>query len=240
MIFIFTLLIFIEHAMPKIFVIVPVFNESAVLEQALQSLLACNYKIIVIDDGSTDGIGEIVKRYPIVFLRHSLNLGQGAALQTGMQAAKILNADIAVHFDADGQHDANEIPKLIEPLLQNKCDIVFGSRFLKDDYMQSLPVSKKIILQTGRFINWIFCGMLLSDAHNGFRAMNRNALEKIVITQNRMTHASEILQIAKRNALRYKEVPVAIHYTKYSQQKGQSVFNSVNIIFDLIFKKLEK
>jgi len=225
---------------PKIFVIVPVFNESKVLEKIVQNLLACNYKIIVVDDGSTDNVKEIMKNYPVIFLCHRLNIGQGAALQTGMNAAKILDADIVVHFDADGQHDADEIKKLIEPLLQNKCDIVFGSRFLKDENVRSVPFIKKIILQTGRYINWIFYGILLSDAHNGFRAMNRKALEKIVITQNRMAHASEILQLVKKNKLRFQEVPVTIHYTKYSQQKGQSIFNSVNIIFDLIFKKFEK
>jgi glycosyltransferase involved in cell wall biosynthesis len=221
-------------------VIVPVFNESPVLEKTLQRLLAGNYKIIVVDDGSIDNIEEIIKKFPVIFLRHRLNLGQGAALQTGMSAAKILDADIVVHFDADGQHDANEIESLIAPLQQNKCDIVFGSRFLKNKNSRSVPFIKRIILKTGRYINWLFYGILLSDAHNGFRAMNRKALEKIVITQNRMAHASEILQLVKKSALRYQEVPVTIHYTTYSRKKGQGIFNSVNIIFDLIFKKFEK
>ena len=224
----------------KTFVIVPVFNEITVLDETLSKLLACNYKIIVVDDGSTDGIEKIIKNYPLLFLRHRLNLGQGAALQTGMVAAKFLDADIVVHFDADGQHDVSEIEKLIEPLKQGQYDVVFGSRFLKNEDKQSLPFGKKIILQAARYINWMLYGILLSDAHNGFRAMNRNALGKIVITQQRMAHASQILQLVKEHKLRYKEVPVAIHYTKYSRRKGQSIFNSVNIIFDLIFKKFEK
>jgi glycosyltransferase involved in cell wall biosynthesis len=224
----------------KTFVIIPVFNEISVLGETLSKLRACNYKIIVVDDGSTDGIEKIIRNYPLLFLRHRLNLGQGGALQTGMVAAKFLGADFVVHFDADGQHDPGEIEKLIESLKQANCDVVFGSRFLKNEDRQSTPFGKKIILQVGRYINWMFYGILLSDAHNGFRAMNRNALEKIVITQQRMAHASEILQLVKKHDLKYKEVPVAIQYTKYSRRKGQSIFNSVNIIFDLIFKKFEK
>ena len=224
----------------KIFIIVPVFNEASVLEQTLLSLMAYKYNIIIVDDGSTDDAEKIARKYPVFFLRHRLNLGQGAALQTGMMAAQNLKADIVVHFDADGQHNADEIQKLIKPLLQDKSDIVFGSRFLQDVNIKLLPFSKKIVLQAGRYINWIFYGILLSDAHNGFRAMNRAAFEKIVITQNRMAHASEILFLVKKNRLRYTEIPVIIHYTKYSLKKGQSIFNSVNILFDLIFKKLNK
>lgn len=224
----------------KTFVIVPVFNEISVLDETLSKLLACNYRIIVVDDGSTDGIEKIIRNYPLLFLQHRLNLGQGAALQTGMIAAKFLGADLVVHFDADGQHDAGEIEKLIEPLKHANYDVVFGSRFLKNEDRQSPPFGKKIILQVGRYVNWMFYGILLSDAHNGFRAMNRNALEKISITQQRMAHASEILHLVKKHKLRYKEVPVAIYYTKYSRRKGQNIFNTVNIIFDLIFKKFEK
>ncbi|HLK26966.1 MAG TPA: glycosyltransferase family 2 protein [Puia sp.] len=225
----------------KIFVIVPVFNEDeAVLKRTLQDLLSLGYNIILVDDGSDNDVEEIARKYPIIFLRHRLNLGQGAALQTGMRAAQNLAADIVVHFDADGQHDANEIQKLIEPLSKNECDIVFGSRFLNNKDKQSISASKKIVLQTGRYVNRIFYGILLSDAHNGFRAIDKDAIKKITITQNRMAHASEILHLVKKKLLRYKEVPVTIHYTEYSKQKGQSIFNSVNILFDLIFKKLNR
>ena len=225
---------------PKIFVIVPVFNEAPVLEKTLSGLIACGYRVILVDDGSTDNTEVIAGKYPVIFLQHALNIGQGAALATGMAAAMNLEADIVVHFDADGQHEATEIGKLTAPLLQNQCDIVFGSRFLKTVSAQPVPFIRKLILQTGRYINWILYGILLSDAHNGFRALNRRAFEKIVFTQNRMGHASEILYLVKQNRLRYQEESVTIHYTKYSREKGQSLFNSVNILFDLIFKKINK
>ena len=221
---------------PKIFVIVPAFNEATVLEQTLSDLIALNHNIILVDDGSSDDIDMIARKYPIFYLKHPINIGQGAALQTGMTAAQFLGADIVLHFDADGQHDASEICKLVEPLLQNRSDIVFGSRFLENNLSQSIPVIKKIILQAARYMNWLFYGILLSDAHNGFRALNRKAFEQIVFTQNRMGHASEILSLVKKNELRYLEVPVNIRYSEYSRKKGQTIFNSINIFFDLISK----
>jgi polyprenyl-phospho-N-acetylgalactosaminyl synthase len=222
---------------PKIFVIVPVYNETYVLEQTISQLVAQKYNIILVDDGSSDDAESIARKFPVYFLKHLLNIGQGAALQTGMDAAKYLGADFVVHFDADGQHDATEICRVIEPLLENRCDIVFGSRFLKNDFSsQSIPVSRKIILQAARYMNCLFYGILLSDAHNGFRAMNRKAVEQIVFTQNRMGHASEILSFVMKTRLRYLEVPVTIHYNNYSRKKGQTIFNSINIFFDLITK----
>jgi glycosyltransferase involved in cell wall biosynthesis len=224
----------------KVFIIVPVFNEDKIIEQTLLNLSTLNYNIIVVDDGSYVSIEAIAKKYKVFFLRHRLNMGQGAALRTGMTVAKNLNADIVVHFDADGQHDVNEIPKMIEPLIKDESDIVFGSRFLRNTNSQSLPFRKKIVLQVARYINWLFYGILLSDAHNGFRALNRLALGKITITQNRMAHASEILYLVKKNKLRYKEVPVTIQYSKYSLEKGQGILNSINILFDLMFKKFDR
>lgn len=222
----------------SIYIIVPVYNEATVVEQTMIDLLKYPYSIILIDDGSTDNVQEIVKKYPIIFVKHFLNLGQGAALQTGMEMAKKLNAELVIHFDADGQHVTDDIKNVIDPILNNECDVVFGSRFLKNGSDQKIPFNKKVVLQTARYINWIFTGILLSDAHNGLRALNKNALEKIVITENKMAHASEILFEVKKYKLRYKEIPVTINYTKYSTQKGQKGMNAINIFFDLIFKKL--
>ncbi len=221
----------------SIYIIVPVYNEATVVEQTIIDLLKYPYSIILVDDGSTDNVQEIVKKYPIIFIKHSLNLGQGAALQTGMEMAKRLNAEIVIHFDADGQHNSDNIKNIIEPIFNNECDVVFGSRFLKKEDDQKIPFNKKVVLKTARYINWIFTGILLSDAHNGLRALNKNALEKIVITENKMAHASEILFEVKKYKLRYKEVPVTINYTKYSTQKGQKGMNAINIFFDLLFKK---
>ncbi len=222
-----------------IFVIVPVYNEAPVIEQTLKDLLQYDYNIIMVDDGSTDEIDKVVKNHSLTLLKHAVNLGQGASLQTGMEFAKKSNAEIIVHFDGDGQHKAADIRKLIEPIIKDECDIVFGSRFLKKKSKQNIPFVRKIILQLARYMNWIYTGILLSDAHNGLRALNKKAMNEIIISENKMAHASEILYLTKKNNLRFKEIPVTITYTDYSKKKGQGIMNSINILFHLIAKKID-
>jgi glycosyltransferase involved in cell wall biosynthesis len=218
------------------YIIIPAFNESSGLDAVLESLLPLNFGIIVIDDGSTDDTGKIADAFPVLLIRHELNLGQGAALETGMEAARKLNADFVIHFDADGQHDPSDIAQLLIPLEKDEADIVFGSRFLGKK-PTGLSLSKKIILNAGRWINYLITGILLTDAHNGIRALNKKALYNIHFQQQGMAHASEIFYEVKRKSLRYLERPVHISYTDYSKRKGQSLLNSVNILFHLFFKK---
>jgi glycosyltransferase involved in cell wall biosynthesis len=218
------------------YIIIPAFNESPGLAAVLESLLPLNYGIIVIDDGSTDETHNIAGAFPVLLIRHELNLGQGAALETGMEAARKLNADFVIHFDADGQHNPSDIAQLLVPLQKDEADIVFGSRFLEKK-PSGLNFSKKIILKTGRWINYMITGILLTDAHNGLRAFNKKALHSIHFHQPGMAHASEILYEVRRKSLRYLEMPVHISYTDYSKRKGQGLLNSVNILFHLFFKK---
>jgi glycosyltransferase involved in cell wall biosynthesis len=171
-------------------------------------------------------------------LRHEINLGQGAAIQTGIEFALQHGAEFAVTFDADGQHNFEEIPALLEPIIANRADITMGTRFKRAEDIAQIPSSRKLILKGAIMVNGIFTGMWLTDAHNGFRAMNRTALANIKLRENRMAHASEILSQIKAHKLRYEEVPVRIIYTDYSRLKGQSSMNSVNILIDLLLKKI--
>lgn len=223
----------------EIYIIIPVYNEASVIAQTLHQLVQTEYSIVVVDDGSADGSGEVARQFRVHYICHPVNLGQGAALQTGMEYARMRNAAAVVHFDADGQHRVEDIQRLLEPIMNDECDVVFGSRFL-NKAGAAIPFSKKVFLQLARYINWIFAGILLTDAHNGLRAMNRKALETIYFSENRMAHASEILLLVKEHRLKYTEVPVTIDYTEYSRRKGQSLWNAVNIIFDLLFKKINR
>ena len=229
------------HTPPKykIVVIIPAYNEGAVLISVIKEILLTGFVIIVVDDGSDIPLNKMLQSYPLFYIRHRANLGQGAALQTGFDFAKKLNPDIIITMDADGQHHSSSFNSMIEPLLTNDADIVLGSRFLSPG-QTSVPIMKKVVLHTARLINYIFSGLLLSDAHNGLRAFNATALQKITITENRMAHASEILFEIKKHKLRFKEVPVTISYTAYSKKKGQSIWDSVRILFDLILHKLFK
>ena len=164
-------------------VIVPAFNEGRAVKSTVGPLLAAGYRVVVVDDGSTDETVEI-KRLPVVYLRHAVNLGQGAALQTGMTYALRAGAEIAVHFDADGQHDCAQIERLIAPIVEGKADVVFGSRFLRSQDRAQVPWKKRILLRGGILVSWVMTGMLLSDTHNGFRALSRRALERVHLQEN--------------------------------------------------------
>lgn len=218
------------------YIIIPAFNESSSISRVLTELFPLGYRIILVDDGSTDGTSNVVVDFPILRIRHKINLGQGAALETGMEAARRLGADFVVHFDADGQHDVSDIENLLSPLRKGDKDIILGSRFL-EKRASGMPASKKILLKSARWINYLFTGLLLTDAHNGLRALNKKALYAIKLNQSGMAHASEILRIVRKKSLRYAEIPVHVRYSEYSKQKGQGFSNAVNIIFHLLFKR---
>lgn len=220
----------------KIFVIVPTYNENNVLGEVVAQLVNNDYTVVVVDDGSITAPSEQVKNLPVHLLTHQQNLGQGAALETGTNYAVQQGADYIVHFDADGQHNSGDIPALMNPLTTNKADIVFGSRFLTNK--SNISFGKRLLLQLARYINFLFTGILLTDAHNGLRALTAAAAEKIHLTENRMAHASEILFLVKKHGLRFTEIPVTIKYTAYSKKKGQSAWNSIRIFFDLLLHKL--
>lgn len=227
---------------PDVYVIVPSYNEDiSVLETTLQGLLNAqrNYKILVIDDGSEQDIRLSLSHLPVTFLRHKINLGKGAALQTARTYLLKKETDlISVHFDADGQHDVNSIPLLLEPILSGKSDVTLGSRFMEGAATEAMPSFRRKVLQTGRFVNGLLTGMWLTDAHNGLRAFNLKAVDKIELTQSRFAYATEMIALIKKNELRYSEVPVNIKYTEYSMRKGQRSINSINILIDLFIKKL--
>ena len=220
----------------KIFVVIPCYNEGRVLKSVLEPLLALPYSFVAVDDGSRDDTWAIIQSLPVYGLRHAVNLGQGAALQTGMSFALSRGADVIVHFDADGQHDPEEIERFINPLAEGKADAVLGSRFLRGQDKSHIPLAKKILLRTAVLVNNLLTGLSLSDAHNGFRAFTREAASKIMLKENRYAHATEIIQQIREQRIRYIEIPTRIRYSQYSLAKGQSFWNSFNILVDLFLK----
>ncbi|QIP11780.1 glycosyltransferase family 2 protein [Spirosoma aureum] len=220
----------------QIYILIPSFNEGKVIRQTIRSL-GDQYHIVVIDDASTDDTANAVRDLPIYYLRHDINLGQGAALQTGMDFALQQGADIVVHFDADGQHNPADIDQFIDVLKTRKVDVVLGSRFMRQEDLLAIPRLRRLLLRVARVINGLLTGLWLSDAHNGFRVLNRNALHTIQLKENRMAHASEILMQIRRNQLRYVECPTHIIYTEYSQVKGQRWQGAVDILIDVFINK---
>ena len=216
----------------KVAIIIPAYNEEKIIGQVLDGVKKVIDWAVVVDDGSTDKTAQIAKDKGVEVLHHLTNCGQGAALKTGSDWAAQNGADIIVHFDADGQHLAEDIKNLIEPVEKGEADIVLGSRFIK---ASKVPFTKKyFILTPAIFFNWFLTGVKLSDAHNGLRALTAEAWQKINLTQAGMAHGTEILSEIKRNNLRYKEVGVTISY----QQYGQGLKGGLKIIKDLIKGKV--
>lgn len=220
----------------KIFAVVAAFNEEKTISAVLADLGKYVDRIIVVDDGSSDKTADMVKGVGVTLLRHLSNLGQGAALQTGFEYAKKQGANIVITYDADGQFKASDISKLVEPILQKKADIVLGSRFLGNAI--NIPLTRLITLKLGIIFTFIFSGLKLTDTYNGLRALNSQALQKINITQNRLAHASEILDQIKAKKLKYTEIPVTVIYTDYSKQKGEKNINALKVFVDLVTRKL--
>ena len=223
----------------NVLIIIPVFNEGAQTSLTVRALqLAGYHRIVLVDDGSSDiDLAIVAKSHAVHLVRHRVNLGQGAAIQTGLNFAKDLGASIVITFDADGQHNASDIPALLEPLRNDMADIALGSRFLAAG-KTATPVTRAFILQLARVVNFMFAGMWLSDAHNGLRALNARAIAAINLSENGMAHASELLLEIKNNKLRFTEVPVDVSYSAHSRQKGQSSMNGVRILFQLILHKI--
>ncbi len=222
----------------SVFVIIPFYNENTVIREVIESLAPYNYQIVLVDDGSAKSPIDILTGiHSVSFLHHKVNLGQGASIQTGIDFALQKGAEWLVTFDADGQHLSSDIQSLLEPLQNSEADICIASRFLEKG-RHNATRGRKITLKAGRWVNYFFTGLFLSDAHNGLRAMNRMAAEKFSLKENRMAHATEFLIAIKKNKLRYKEIPASVVYSDYSRKKGQSVFSSIRIFFDLVLHKL--
>ena len=223
--------------MSSVFIILPVYNESTeVLIKLIDQLKLLPYEIVIVDDGSDDPLINKLSDYPITLIRHSINLGQGASIQTGFEYAIKNKADYVVTFDADGQHVVREIPSILEPLLNNQADVVLGSRFMAGSY-HNASTRKTFAFKLASIVNRLFIRNKISDTHNGFRGFNKKALNCIKLTENKMAHATELIIQINKNKLRYIELPVSVHYTDYSRQKGQTWHDPIRVFFDLILFK---
>ncbi|WP_223405359.1 glycosyltransferase family 2 protein [Occultella gossypii] len=215
--------------------VVPLYNEATVIGDVIRAALPTFANIVCVDDGSTDSSAAAARAAGALVVHHATNLGQGAALQTGISYV-VTQTDAAylVTFDADGQHQVSDAEAMVALAREEDLAIVFGSRFLDD--RTKAGFLKKVILKTAVWVTNQSTGLRLTDAHNGLRVIRRDAAARVNLIQNRMAHASEIVLQLGRTRLPWREYPVHVLYTEYSKGKGQSVLNSVNILVDLVFK----
>ena len=219
--------------------IVPCYNEGTVIFDVLSNARETFPNIVAVNDGSRDDSAAQIRAAGAHLVDHPVNLGQGAAIQTGVEYARAQpGAQYFVTFDADGQHQVKDVVRMIERLRTEPLDIIVGTRFAGQDNSQ-VPWIKRVVLKTVVLLSPRTKKLGLSDAHNGLRAFNRKVAEEMNIRMNGMSHASEIVSMIEKHGWRVDEEPVDILYTEYSMSKGQSLINGVNILADgLVARRL--
>lgn len=225
-------------AQDSVWIIVPAYNEERTIQDVVLALLDSYTNVVVVDDCSADATGALARAAGARVVRHPVNLGQGAALQTGFTLALQNEATHVVTFDADGQHHPEEIACLLAALAESGADFALGSRFR--GRATNLDLWRRLLLKAAVLFSRMTTGLNITDAHNGLRAFTRRGASKLNIRQNRMAHASEILHQIAKSGLSYVEVPVTIEYTAYSKAKGQRISNSVNILLELLAGTLQR
>lgn len=213
----------------------PVYNEATVIGTVIAGLLEEFPNVVCVDDGSSDASARIAQEAGAVVVQHPVNLGQGAALQTGIEyALQDPEVDAVITFDADGQHRVSDAKAMLARIRSGEAEVVLGSRFLTG----SADVSwlKRLVLRTAALQSRLATGLELTDAHNGLRALSASVAARIRLRQDRMAHASELIHQLGELKPRLVEHPVEIIYTEYSKAKGQSLLNGVNILTDLFFR----
>ncbi|MBI3462292.1 MAG: glycosyltransferase [Planctomycetes bacterium] len=248
----------------QVTVVLPAHNEAERIGAVLKRLRRYACRCVVVDDGSEDGTAEVAAAHRAVVLRHAAKRGQGRALRTGLdfvlgrpldESVVVLHAggdqvpplappsqggesrpEVIVTMDADGQHDPNDLPALVEPILQGECDVALGSRFL--GAAPGMPRRRRWLLKSALFFTRWTSGLRLTDTHNGFRAFSRAAAEKLHLTLDRMAYASQIFDQIRAHGLSFREVPVTVRYTKRILAKGQHAWGVIPILWDGLFAKL--
>lgn len=216
----------------SVWVVIAAMNEEAVIHDVVAGVKKDGWSVVLVDDGSRDATAARAKAAGAVVLRHPINLGQGAALQTGIDYALRKGARAVVTFDADGQMAAEDIPALVAAL--DHADVALGSRFLGK--VEGATARRMAFLKGAVMMSNRLSGLQLTDAHCGFRAIRASAAPKIRMQQDRMAHASELLRKIKTSGVSVTEVPVTIRYTEHSMRKGQHGFQAVRILFDYFFR----
>jgi glycosyltransferase involved in cell wall biosynthesis len=214
-----------------LWIVVPAFNEAGVIGDVIADLRTVFDNVVCVDDGSDDGTGDIALRAGAHLVRHPLNLGQGAAIQTGIEYARRQpGAQVFATFDGDGQHRVKDLVAMIDRLAAGDVDVVIGTRF--GPGVGRPPLLKRMVLRTAARLSPRGRRLGLTDTNNGLRVFNKAVADGLNITMSGMSHANEFIVLVAENHWRVAEEPVEVLYTEYSKSKGQSLLNGVNIIFD--------
>jgi polyprenyl-phospho-N-acetylgalactosaminyl synthase len=223
----------IDTPYPDVWIVVPAFNEASVIGDVIADVRSVFSHVVCVDDGSRDHTAQVALRAGAHVVRHPVNLGQGAAIQTGVEYVRRQpGARVFATFDADGQHRVKDVVRMVDRLTTEDVDIVIGTRFAQPGVVSQTPFIKRIVLRTAAVVSRRSRKLGLTDSHNGLRVFNKTVADELNITMNGMSHASEFIALIIENHWRVTEEPVEILYTDYSKSKGQPLLNGVNIVFD--------
>lgn len=214
--------------MKRIYIVIPAYNESKRITKVLEELVQVRLPIIVVDDGSKDSTLERVKEYPVIALQHKVNLGKGAAIKTGCEAAFSMGAEAIIMMDADGQHKAEDLPKFIEKIQSDKYDIVFGSR--------NMGLGVPLVRFLGNKFASVLVALLFkayfSDLICGYRAITKKAYMQMGLKSSDYGIETEMVIKTAKQKLRYCEIPVeTIYYDKF---KGVTILDAFGILLNVI------
>lgn len=227
----------VDDLWDRVCVVIPMHNEAGAISTVVTDVRRRFPHVVCVDDGSTDGSAALARAAGATVLRHPSNLGQGAAIETGVRhALGRPDVDYVVTFDADGQHDVDDAAAMVRLALDQDVQVVLGSRFLGAAH--GMSTSRHLVLRTAVRFTRSTTGLRVTDTHNGLRVLRRDAAELLRLRLHGMSHASEILALVARTGLTYAEHPVTIRYTDYSRAKGQRGYNALNIVFDLVVNRL--
>lgn len=219
-----------------VWIVIPAFNEGTIIGDVISDVRSVFRNVVCVDDGSRDCTGEAAYAAGAHVVPHPVNLGQGAAIQTGVEYARSRpGAAVFVTFDADGQHQVADVVRMIDRLRTDDVDLVVGTRFA--GAVSHTPPLKRMILRTAAFLSPQSRALGLTDAHNGLRVFDKTVADALNLTMSGMSHAGEFIALAYEKHWRVAEEPVEILYTDYSKSKGQPLLNGVNIVFDGLLRR---
>jgi glycosyltransferase involved in cell wall biosynthesis len=210
----------------RILVAIPAYNEEENIAEIILKSKAFSPEVLVYDDGSVDKTAEVAEKNGALVIRNARNRGYGRALNTLFQNAILMKVDIVITLDSDGQHDPDQIPRLLQPILENKADLVIGSRFLTSDERTNVPKYRTFGIKTITRFTQAACYDKITDATSGFRAYTIDSLYKLNLVENGMSISTEILLKANESNLRIVEVPIT---TKRYDIKDKSTHNPLKL-----------
>lgn len=216
--------------MVNIFIVIPAKNEAARIGQVIYRTVLQGYdNVIVVDDGSTDDTVRVARQYGATVLSHPINLGAGAATQTGVEFALQEGAELIVTIDGDNQHYPEDISRLIEVLLEKNVDVVIGSRFLSEN--EEIPYLRRFYNKIGNLLTTLITGTFISDSQSGMKAFRADFARKIHFHFNGYEFCTEFIFLIRRHQATFAEVPIRVRYNAETLQKGQSLSNGIKMAY---------